>query len=128
MFSNIYYDALHSKVHLWEYIKGKRVHTIDVIDHDYYIADETGKSPIQDIFGRSMLAQKASSKKVITELRNADVYTCEGNLPEDVKFLQKRYGTMGDMQPEEDLFNVAYLDIEVESPKEFPKPSEKQAK
>ena len=122
MFSNIFYDALRSRIHLWEYIKGKRQHTVHDIKHEYYVPDETKQSPIQDIYGRSMMLQEADRKKVITELKQSGVYTCEGDLSEDVKFLHKRY--KDNIEPEGDIFNIAFLDIEVESPKEFPKPSE----
>jgi len=124
MFSNIYYDAIHSKIHLWEYINSKRIHTIHEIKHDYYVTDNSGQSPIKDIFGKPMIPQQASSKKVIRELKESGVYTCEGDLSEEVKFLQNRYGKIKEMLPDSSLFNVAYIDIEVASPGEFPKPEE----
>lgn len=122
MFSNIYYDARHSRVHLWEYLDKKRVHTTHDIKHEYYIIDETNQSPVQDIYGRSMLLRETDSKKNITALKSTGVYTCEGDLSEDVKFLQKRYKEP--LQLESEHFNVGYIDIEISSSDSFPKPEE----
>lgn len=124
MFSNIFYDALHSKIHLWEFINGKKVHTTHEIEHEYYIEDVTRQSPITDVMGKSVIKKKAENQKTINELKSMGVYTCEGDIPEDIKFLQNRYGTMSNLLPDCSLFNIAYFDIEVASPDEFPKPEE----
>ncbi len=124
MFSNIYYDPFHSKIHLWEIINGKKTHGTYPIEHEYYVEDDSKQSPITDIFGRSMLLKKAQNKRVINELKEAGVYTCEGDLSEEVKFLQNRYGKIKQMLPDGSNFNIGYIDIEVASPKEFPKPDQ----
>jgi hypothetical protein len=113
MFTNIFYDAQHSKIYLWEIINGKKLKGVYNIEYDYYIEDPSGNSEVKDIMGRPMIAQVASSRKAITELKSSGVYTCEGDLSEEVKFLQKRYGKIKNMLPDSPLLNVCFLDIEV---------------
>ena len=120
---NIYYNRYSNTIHLWEVNdEGQTVKKKIRPSIEYYIEDETGKSEIKDIFGTPVKKQASRSLK---SLKNAieigNLKTCEANIDQEIKFLQKRYGDE-DATIRLDDYNVCTLDIEVEvgdDPKPF---------
>jgi DNA polymerase elongation subunit (family B) len=124
MFSNIYFNQQNSKIYLWENKDGKKNKLVIDVEREYYIPDSTKKSPIVDVFGTPMILQKTKYKKSIKELQESGVYTCEGDLSEEVKFLHKKYGQEDNIMPVLSDINIAFFDIEIAIESEFPKPEE----
>lgn len=124
MYRNIYFDNYNSKVHIWETVGGKRFKEVVPIECEYFVEDKSGKSELEDIFGVKVVPQISKNKKVVQGLRDAGVYTCESDIPEDVKYLQKKYGQIKDLKPNMKEFEICYLDIECAVEGEFPKPEE----
>lgn len=122
MFRRIHYDG--SRIHLWETTpEGKNVK--ETIDHEieYYIPDLHHESKITDIYGNPVIRQTTKSRTALAELLNGGIKCCETDIPETVKFLQKRYAGM-DLKPDISIFKIGVLDIEVESGSEFPYPEQ----
>lgn len=112
MYRRIYYDG--SKIHLWETTpEGKRV--TETIKHEieYYIPDKKGISHIKDIFGKPVIKQTSKSRFAVNELKSTGIKCCETDIPETIKFLQKRYAEV-DLKPDMSIFKVACIDIETE--------------
>lgn len=111
MFKNIYYDSYKNEIHLWEIENGK--HQYHKIKHDveYYVEDKTGQSTTTDIYGTPVIKKVAESYKSLNELRRA-TKLYESDVSEEIKFLQKRYGTVTE-RTDPSQYNVVVLDIEV---------------
>lgn len=118
-FNRIYYDAYKKKIYLWETVDGKRYS--DVVDNvfEYYVADEKDESDIKDIFGRKVVRKHTRDVQSIRMLKESGQFCCESDIPQDVKFLHKRYEGK-ELKPDIKDFNIAYLDIEIEVEDEFP--------
>jgi DNA polymerase elongation subunit (family B) len=122
LFKNIYYDSYKNKIHLWEIVDGK--HKYETFDHEieYYVEDKTRKSQITDIYGTPVVKKIAESTKSLRELRKmTKLY--ESDVSEEVKFLQKRYGT-SEERVDPTQYNVCVIDIEVASGCKFSKSHE----
>ena len=122
MFKRIWYDTHKNKIYLWENQNGKTVKIEEYPDHEFYVKDKTDQSEIKDIFGNSVVLQKAESLKSMREISKV-METCEADVPGDVKFLQKRYAGQN-LKPDINDFNICTLDIEVGAKGEFPKADE----
>ncbi|MFW6247074.1 MAG: DNA polymerase domain-containing protein [bacterium] len=122
MFTRIFYDNYKNRLYCIENVDGKR-HKIDFHPtFEYYVPDPTGQSDIKDIYGNPVKLQVSETRKGMKEVA-ACTKTCETQISEDVKFLQKRYAGKK-LDPDISNFQVATWDIEVASKKEFPKPEE----
>jgi len=101
---------------------GKRTQVDFHPTFDYYVHDKTGQSEITDIYGNCVTPMSNETKKDMKIIADS-VKCCESDIPDDVKYLQKRYqhqvlkANMSD-------FQIATVDIEVESPGEFPEPED----
>lgn len=120
-YSNVHYDWGQRTVHLWEIIDGKR--TYHKIPHsiEYYEDDKEGNSKITDPFGNKVVLKTVPDMWKLKTLRESGVKMYESDIPEEVKFLHKRYEGKT-LTPKYEHYNVCYLDIEVEVEDEFPDP------
>lgn len=119
-YSNIYYDFFNNKIHLWEYVDGKRKKIEEKIKYQCYIKSDNGEH--WDIYGNRVEKREYDTKKSIKNLKESGAYLCESDVKEDIKYLQKKY--CSDLLDGYDDLNICYLDIEVAGEKEFPKPEE----
>jgi len=123
MFKRIYYDTFSKKIHLWESYNGKTVKLEEPFEYQYYTKDLTGKSEIKDIYGNPVKNHLSNNKKNIQALKDSGNKLCEFDIAEDVSYLQRRYGKV-ELNPNIDDFNIAMLDIEIESGEGFPYPEQ----
>jgi DNA polymerase elongation subunit (family B) len=122
-YSNVYYDWGQKAIHLWEFENGVR--TYHKIPHlvEYYVDDKEKKSNITDPYGNHVTLKTSKDMWELKRLRESGIKMYESDIPEEVKFLQKRY--VGEkLSPKYEEYNVCYLDIEVEVEGEFPDPME----
>jgi len=121
-YTNIYYNKSTNKIYLWELNdNGIRKRTIIKPTIEYYIEDLSKKSEIKDIFGTPV--KKQVSRSVFAMKKSIDIgnlVTCESNIDQDIKFLQKRYNNQ-EITIDIDNYNICTLDIELEVG-EDPKP------
>jgi len=116
MFKNIYYDSWNNKMHLWEIGEdGKTVYNVFKHEIEYYVLDKTGKSPIKDIFGNSVVRKVTDSRKNLKDLKDSGEKLFESDLSEEVKFLHKRYGDQEHIVNIKD-YSIFNIDIETEYP------------
>ena len=118
MFRKIFYG--NSKMHIWETLPdGKRV--TEVMDHEieYYVYDDKTPTIYTDIYGNPVRKCTAKNKQEINNLIECGIRCCETDIPEVVKFLQKRYAGK-DLKPDISIFKIGILDIETESDGGFP--------
>jgi DNA polymerase elongation subunit (family B) len=122
MYRRIYYDG--SKIYLWETLPdGKRNHETIHQEIEYYIPDKKGISHIKDIFGHPVIKQVSKTRYAVNKLKSCGVKCCETDIPETIKFLQKRYAGV-DLKPDISIFKIGALDIEIETGTEFPDATE----
>lgn len=121
MFKNIYFDAATNKMHLWECFDGKTSRDAYDISYEYYVDDLTGQSTIKDIYGNPVQKKISKEKFDIRQLKDSGVKCYETDIADETKFLQNRYSGL-DMKFNISDFNIAYLDIEIESQDTFPEP------
>lgn len=122
-YKNIYYNKYSNRITLWEINdNGQTVKKKVKPDIEYYVPDETGKSKITDIWGNPVKLQVSRSVSALKKSKElGNLTTCEANIDQDIKYLQKRYSdhkVLVDM----DYYNVCTIDIEVEvgdDPKPF---------
>ena len=121
MYKRIWYDFLAGKMWLWELQKDGSTLKMEY-DHEieYYIPDKLRESKTTDIYGNPVLKCTARNKSKIRQLKESGISCCESDLPEETKFLQKRYKGM-DLKADVKDFTVMSLDIEVEAGDSFPK-------
>ncbi len=128
MFTRIYYDSYKNRLYCNEYENGKRKKHDFHPMFEYYVPynDTSGESNQQeefrDIYGNRVMPQSSDSRQSMKQVASC-TKTCETDIPEDVKFLQKRYKGRT-LKVNIGNFQIATIDIEVESEKEFPKPEE----
>lgn len=124
MFKNIYYEPWKHKMHLWE-IDENGNNVYQVLDHEieYYVLDKTGKSPIKNIEGQSVIKRVARDKDSLKSLKDSGEILYESDLNEEVKFLHKRYQDR-DLKVDLKKLNIANIDIEIQTEGTFPKASE----
>ncbi len=122
-YKNIFYNKMSNRITIWEINdEGKTVKRRVRPDIEYYIEDESKESPISDIFGTPVKKQVSRSVKALRRaIEMGNLKTCEANIEQDIKFLQKRYSGK---QVEIDMknYNICTIDIEVEvgdDPKPF---------
>jgi DNA polymerase elongation subunit (family B) len=109
-------------MYFWETVDGARLKDCVDIEYEYYVKEYKNKSDITDIYGNQVSRRLAKSNAEVKQLRESGENLCESDLPQDVKFLQSRYGKLGDIKYKFDDFNIANIDIEVASENnEFPK-------
>ena len=123
MFKRIFYDSYHNKIYHW-YVgeDGKNHKEIVTPKFEYYVPDKTGKSEIKDIYGTPVIMKTSKSKKDMKEVATC-TNTSETDIPEDVKFLHRRWRGQN-LTPDLSKLNICTIDIEVEADGEFPKASE----
>jgi len=120
MFTRIFYDGYKNRLYCIENVDGKRRKLDFHPKFEYYAPDKTGQSQYRDIFGKPVALMTSDTRKDMKAVAEA-MPTCETDIGEDIKFLQKRY--MGKkLKPDLDTFQIATIDIEVESKYEFPRP------
>jgi len=123
MFKRIYYNQKSNKIQLWEINNGKTVKIEEKPELVFYIPDKTKKSEITDIYESPVVPKIAEDIDRMKAFRETGIKTCETDIPIEVKYLQQRY--LGKtLTPNMKDINICFLDIEVESPNEFPKPEE----
>jgi len=123
-FKNIYYNKFSNRITLWEINdEGQTVKKKIKPNIEYYIEDESGESEMRDIWGTPVKKQVARSVKSLrNSIKMGNLKTCEANIDQDIKYLQKRYSNQ---QVTIDIgnYNICTIDIEVEvgdDPKPFP--------
>jgi len=120
-FNRIYYDRFKGKIHLWYTQDSKRYH--DELEHEieYFIENPKAKE-YKDIFGTPVERKLAKTKKFVTKAKEMGKRVFNGDIPEEMKFLHKRFEGIN-LKPNLSDINVCYLDIEIKAEeKEFPKP------
>jgi DNA polymerase elongation subunit (family B) len=123
MFKKIYYDNKKKSIYLCETYNGKEVESYEPFEYRYYVPDGEKKSPIRDIHNNPVVLQKTKDKSRFKFLKEKGLPLYESDLNEEIQYLQHRYRDV-DLKPDFKDFRIAYLDIEVESEFEFPKPEE----
>jgi len=123
MFKRIYFDNKSKHIHLWETYNGKDVKSNEPFEYKYYVQNNKSTSDIKDIDNNPVLQLKTRNKDKMDSLKNNGLKLYETDIPEEVQYLQYRYQDV-DLKPDINDFKIAYLDIEVESEFEFPKPEE----
>jgi DNA polymerase elongation subunit (family B) len=120
-FKKIFYDAQHNKIFHSFYDEEGEIHQEEIRPSiEYYVPDRTGKSSIRDIYGNPVILQSSDTLEGMKNVVAVNK-TYESDLSEDIKFLQKTYKGKS-LKADMAMFNICTIDIEVESPKEFPKP------
>ena len=114
MFKKIYFDNKNKKIHLCETYNGKDVESVEDFEYTYYIRDVSGRSKIKDVNGVPVIAQMSTDKRKFKFLKERGTKLYESDINEEMQFLQHRYRDV-DLKPDINDFNIAYLDIEVES-------------
>jgi DNA polymerase elongation subunit (family B) len=122
MFTRIFYDPYKNRLYCVENVNGKRSKIDFHPKFEYYVPDNTGNSPFKDIYGNTVMLQESETRQDMRAVSES-IKTCETDISEDVKFLQKRYRGQN-LKADLNNFQICTLDIEVESEKEFPKPDE----
>lgn len=122
-FKNIYYNKFSNRITLWEINEeGKTVKKRLKPAIEYYIKDETGESDVHDIWGNPVKKQVSRSLGSLRKsIKMGNLETCEANIDQEIKFLQKRYGS-SEIMVDMDNYNICTIDIEVEvgdDPKPF---------
>jgi len=120
---NIYYKRNTNKIYLWEVDdNGDRHQSVIKPSIDYYIEDHTKQSGITDIFGTPVKRQVSRNVFAMNKsIEIGNLKTCEANIDQDIKFLQKRYNNTNTVI-DIDNYNICTIDIEVEvgdDPKPF---------
>lgn len=108
---------------LKEHINGKDIKSSYDVNLEFYVEDLSRQSDITDIFGNPVIKKIVKDRKSLNQVRDSGIKCFESDIREDTKFLQNRYKSLN-IKPDFDAFNVAYLDIEVESDSTFPRPEE----
>lgn len=119
-YKNVYYDRWKNKVFVQEVVNGVENHFSEDFDRIVYVPDPQGTH--KDIYGNLVKPMKVEYDQLNNLRKMYGSKLCESDISEEVQYITKRYGGMGEMKPDMDSFNVASMDIEVESPDEFPKP------
>jgi DNA polymerase elongation subunit (family B) len=122
MFTRIFYNAYKNKLYCIENNNGKRNKIEFSPEFEYYVPDNTEQSPYKDIYGNPMKLQISDTSKGMKEVASC-TKCAETDIPGDVKFLQKRYKGKK-LKVDIGNFQIATIDIEVESPSEFPEPED----
>jgi len=123
MFKRIYYNRNSNKIQLWETVDGKTVKTEENPELIFYVHDKTKTSDITDIYENPVKSKVADSVESMKAFKDAGIKTCETDIPVEVKYLQQRYLNQELKVNMKDI-NICFLDIEIASPNEFPKPEE----
>lgn len=123
MYKRIYYDKYNNKIHLWEVINGKTVKKEEELKLKIYIPDKSKKSPIKDIYGNSVKPKYVKNYDDIKNFKETGIKTYEGDINGESKFLQEYYFDK-ELVLDTKYLNICYLDIEIASPNEFPKPED----
>jgi len=119
MFTRIYYDSYKNRLYCNEYENGKRKKHDFHPMFEYYVPynDTLGESNQQeefrDIYGNRVMPQSSDSRQSMKQVASC-TKTCETDIPEDVKFLQKRYKGKK-LKADLNNFQIATIDIEVEA-------------
>ena len=121
-FKNLYYDKFTNSLTVWDInddgqaVKKKIKPTID-----YYVLDAEGDYKYKDIFGNNVKQQVSRSVFAMRKaIEMANVKTCEANIDQETKYLQKKYANKK-IEIDMDHFQICTIDIEVEIG-EDPKP------
>jgi DNA polymerase elongation subunit (family B) len=113
-FKNIYYDKFTNKLTIWEIDENgkttaKRLKPVI----DYYIKDESGQSEMKDIWGNAVKQQVSRSvSSMKNSIKMGNIKTCEANIDQEIKYLQKTYANKTIKTNISD-FQVCTIDIEV---------------
>lgn len=123
-YKNIYYNKYSNRIYLWKLDdEGRTVKKRIKPAIEYYIEDETKKSDIYDIWGNPVKKQVSRSMKSLkSAIEIGNLVTCEANIDQEIKYLQKVYSD-NKIDIDIDNYNICTLDIEVEVGEE-PKPFE----
>jgi len=123
-FVGIFFDKQSKKMYHW-YINSEnklKKETVKVA-YDYYTQREYFgcKDIKKDLWGRKVYHKTTDN---FGELQRAtEVGSCEAKVPQEIKFLHRMYEKI-DLKPDLSNFNIAIIDIEIESEKEFPLPEQ----
>lgn len=112
-FTRIFYDAYKNRLYCIENIDGKRSKIDFHPEFEYFVPDKSGISEIKDIYGNPVTLQTSETRQGMKSIAGA-VKTCETDISEDIKFLQKRYKGQK-LKADIKNFQIATVDIEVSS-------------
>lgn len=117
-FLNVYYDAYKNYMY-HKYIddNGKRKIERFKPKYEFYIEDNSEQSELKDVYGTAVIKKELEDKDQYDSIRNS-VKTWETDVSRELKFLNSVY-LNEKMDPNIEDFNVAEIDIEVESPDGF---------
>jgi hypothetical protein len=119
-FRRIYYDAYNNRLYFWP-IDGQK--EIIIPKFEYYVKDTKNQSSIKDIYGIPVIKKVSETREGMKSIVEGGVYCCETDLDMSMKFLHQRFENE-EMKTDMSKLHVGILDIEISSPKEFPKPDE----
>lgn len=121
-FKNIYYDRFKNKVYVREMRNGEEHRYEQEFIRTVYVPDPKGD--VKDIFGNMVRRMDVTYEQLKSLRTMFGTKLCESDISEEIKFISSCYYPYGEMKPQYSDFNVCSLDIEVQSPDEFPKPEE----
>ena len=119
----VYHSYKDDKIIAWQTIlddngKIKREKIEEKIVHDYYILNDKSDSSVTDIYGNKAEYKIADNKYSLKDLKKTGVKLCEEDLDPAIKWMHKRYEGI-EFKTKPEYFNVAYVDIELESGDSF---------
>jgi DNA polymerase elongation subunit (family B) len=123
-FASIEYNFKSNKIHLWEYYGGEKVKVEEDFVNEYYVQCNASEATHKDIHSTPMKKKIGGRKQDIDMLKQSGLKVAESDLPPEMKFLHQRYGGVKDLKPVYKDYNVCFIDIEIASEGEFPKPEE----
>jgi len=114
-FTRIFYDSKNNKIYHWYLDEdGKTRREEFHPEIEYYIKGKSGDENSKfDIFGNPVTLQTTKNRFNLKEIKMMGT-TYEADMPEDIKFLQKRYGNQN-LKVQLDHFQIATIDIEVQA-------------
>ena len=122
-FASIEYNYKSNKIHLWEYYGGQRVKVEEDFVNECYVQCPHNESTHKDIHGTPMKKRVGVKKQDIEIFKQSGLKVAESDLLPEMKFLHQRYGKK-EIKPDYKDYNVCFIDIEIASEGEFPKPEE----
>ncbi len=124
MYTYMYYDGFKHKIyHRYLDEDNKRCKEVVSPEIEYYIKDDSGKSDIKDIYGKSVVRRVSKNRAGVKSVQESGFDCYESDISEEIKFLNRKY-SKEKLSIDADNYNICVIDIEVESPNEFPKPEE----
>lgn len=121
MFISINYDFKTNKIYHKYIENGKKKLEIVTPELDYYV--RTKESNMEDVFGKPVIKKIAKDRDNLKSIENSNVGVYENDINLELKFLNRKY-YKDILRLDLNDFKICKIDIEIESPDEFPEPTQ----